>query len=185
MTVVVAVKSEGRVVFGADRQTTEERDIGHTKATPKVFRIGSGLTVGCTVSSRFSQILRWHLDVPPHPKSLSVDRFLITRFVPALRATLVDHHYVLDTDRDEDLKSGVMLLACRDQMAVIHTNYQVDRYRAAAVGVGSGGDLAVAAAVTSLAYDRDPERAARHGVRVASEMSTTCGGGIQIMDHKP
>ena len=85
MTCIVGVEHAGGVVVGGDSNYSDGSTQG-LLAGAKVFRRG-GYVFGVAGSARVADLLRYQLSLPPAP-TVKVHRYLVTKVVPAIRATL-------------------------------------------------------------------------------------------------
>ncbi len=180
MTCVIGVRgADGTIAIGADSSAGGV----YSFDTRKMFRLG-GLTVGYTSSFRFGQIVRYYVKPPAHPKSMSVEEYLVTRFVPEMKLRLSENGFVSDTNIDEDLKSGLLLVACRDRLTRIHTNYQVEVHRSSVAAVGCGEEVACGSAMASMRAGVPIRQVVKDALKDAAALSPYVAGPFYTTIHK-
>lgn len=139
MTCIVGLVEDGQVFIGGDSAgiagwaLTLRKDV-------KVFRNGDFL-IGGTSSFRMLQLLH-HAFVPPgYDESISLEKYMSTTFVDAIRQCLKDGGWAQKTSEQES--GGVFLVGFRGRLFQIEGDYQVgeaiDGYNA----VGCGSDVAL------------------------------------------
>ncbi|MFE9886268.1 hypothetical protein [Streptomyces scopuliridis] len=139
MTVIVGLVHKGRVHLGGDSagvsgyRLTVRRD-------PKVFATGP-YVMGFTTSFRMGQLLH-HAFKPPRPKG-DLDRFMVTRFIDALRSCLKDGGWAQKDSEQE--RAGCFLVGIHGRLYAIDSDYQVGESADNYAAVGSGDEIALGA----------------------------------------
>lgn len=136
MTVIVAARtSASKVVVAADRMTS----FGGSRMENLEAKlwVSGRYVVGCAGDLRAAQVLRYGMNWPTYRPKEDVDwmRFVVTRVVPAMRATLEDHVLHLDRSYLGDVN---VLLAIGGRFAAVYDNGAVMSDRTGRTAVGSG-----------------------------------------------
>lgn len=170
MTCIVGVVDrEGRVWMGGDARAS----MGWVKqqlSGPKVFRNGPML-LGGTGALRSLQLLQYALTVPEHPEGLSIEGYLSTTFVNAVRECFKAAGLASKTNEQES-HNGAILVGYRGTLAQIDSGYGVLLSAHGYDAVGSGAEVALGALYAT------EELPARHRVRLALEAATRFSTGV-------
>ena len=145
MTCIVGVEHETGVYIGGDSATIAGWTLELT-GRPKVFRVGEFL-IGAAGSPRVSGLIRHAFAPPPVPaKAKKLDRYMVTEFVPMLRAVLADagaerkmHEVAAVPD------SSTFLVGVRGRLFTIWSDYQVTHALHRYSAVGCATDVALGA----------------------------------------
>ena len=99
MTCIVGVEHNRRVYMGGDSAAVAGWDISQT-AERKVFMVGDFI-IGYTTSFRMGQLLEYELRLPEYDGPPNMG-YMVTRFVPAVRACLKDGGFTkVENNREE------------------------------------------------------------------------------------
>lgn len=110
-------------------------------ALVKVFRTQDFL-IGYTSSFRMGQILEYHLEVPQQKEAGDL-RYLVSKFIPCVRACLKE--YWFSTLGDKDDQGGTFLLGYRGHLYAVHADFQVNESSDGIDACGSGKGYALGA----------------------------------------
>lgn len=139
MTVIAALVQNNIVYMGGDSAAVGGYDLT-VRSDPKVF-INAHVVIGFTMSFRFGQILQYHL-VPPEKPWHETDpmRYMVEKFVPAMRAVLKDHGWArIDNSQEE---GGRCLIGYAGRLFYIDHDYQVGEPLDSFAAVGCGAQIA-------------------------------------------
>jgi len=155
MTIIVGlVSDDGTVVIGSDSAATAEDALElHTAAAdsgPKVFAHPAGFMVGFCGSFRVGQLVRHCFSVVPALKSQEPMAYLVGPFTKALRKCLKDSG-CLETENGIETMDASLLLAYKNKLYVIQSDFQVSEPFHGYTAIGSGS----AAALGSLYANKD------------------------------
>ena len=172
MTCIVALKAaDGSVLMGADSAGVGGYSV-QARVDPKIYRVGSML-IGFTTSFRMGQLLGYSLSAPDHHADVTVERYMATAFVDAVRACLKAGGYA---KKDSEVESGgVFLVAYRGRIFEIESDYQVGERVEPYSAVGCGVDLALGSLFTSAGLIHEP----RARVMKALETAATYSAGVR------
>lgn len=109
---------------------------------PKVFQRGEFL-FGATSSFRMMQLIQYSLKIVPQKARQSMDAYLRTVFVDALRECLSGGGYA--TKKNEVETAGTFLVGYRGRLFRVDSDYQVLESRDAYNAVGCGSNYALGA----------------------------------------
>lgn len=144
MTTIVGVVKNGHVILGADSQVTSQT---RPNMHPKMQKItnNNGYLIAGSGDSTPCDILQ-HIFIPPVPtitERKDLYKFMITKFVPAMRETLDENGYKLDgSDKDAGFD---MLFAFDGEIFEIDSDFSVLLNGEGIYGIGSGSPFAIGA----------------------------------------
>lgn len=170
MTVIVGLVHKGRVHLGGDSagvcgyQLTVRRD-------PKVFSNGP-YVMGFTSSFRMGQLLQ-HAFQAPHPAG-SLDQFMVTTFIDALRTCLKDGGWARKDSEQE--QAGTFLVGVHGRLFVIQGDYQVGEPADGYAAVGCGDELALGALHATATLDMPPRDRVATALAAADHHSAGVAG---------
>ena len=139
MTCVVAVIENGKVWMGADSAGVAGYSLTVRK-DPKIFRVGDAL-IGFTSSFRMGQLLGYRLSLPKRHQDVSVDQYMHTVFIDAVRDALKAGGYSANQNGRED--AGVFLVGYEGRLFKIENDYQIGESLLPYRACGCGEDLAL------------------------------------------
>lgn len=141
MSVVVAVKENGRVVFGADTQITTGslKYCSTSESNLKVIKMPHGVLIGKSglmkVTNVFTSHPEWFSELPADGLS---KRFLVKSVMPKLIRELKNNNLLNKEELPAIEMEGSFLIAQRDKLFFIHQSFAVFEVPFfAAIGCGS------------------------------------------------
>ena len=144
MTTIVAVCKNGNVTIGADSQVTDGSRPNRHPRMEKITK-NNGYLIAGSGDSQPCDILQ-HIFVPPVPsvqERKDLYKFMIVKFIPAMRECLEDNGWKPSTD---DKESGFnMLFAFDGEVFDIGDDFSVLLNDDGIYGVGSGSPYAIGA----------------------------------------
>jgi ATP-dependent protease HslVU (ClpYQ) peptidase subunit len=159
MTTIVAVVKNGNVTMGADSQVTDDSRPNMHARMEKITKnngwliAGSGDSTPCDIFQ--------HIFIPPVPNSnerKDLYKFMITKFVPAMREALEENGWKED---DKDPSSGFsMLFAFDGEVFDIGSDFSVLLNSDGIYGVGNGSKIAIGALYAGASVEKALEIAA-------------------------
>lgn len=194
MTTIVAVQGSGWAVVGYDSQVTEEDGRRYTMArgSSKVAKNGEYL-LGAAGDVRAINILAYAF-APPKVGDLTgvrLDRFITSKFVPALRLCFETQGYAASKESKEIAEQGsVVLVVVNGTIYVIGEDYSWVRDSGAIYAFGSGGDYALGS-LYSYGIEKVTSRVdiaqdlIRNSLAVASKLDPGTGAPFHIMTQRP
>lgn len=144
MTTIVGICKNGNVTLGADSQVTVDSTIVNSKITEKITK-NNGYLIAGAGDAMACDILQ-HVFIPPIPNATerkNLYKFMITKFVPAMRECLEENEYKPDSS---DKDSGFSFLIAFDgELFDISDDYSVLISDDGIYGVGNGAKWAMGA----------------------------------------
>lgn len=151
MTCVVAFKHEGDVWMGADSAGVDTNLGLVTRKDPKIYRVGEFL-LGFTSSFRMGQLLGHALNVSKRHPSISVELYMATTFIDAVRHTLKAGGYARIDNGEES--GGTFLVAYEGRIFNVSSDFQVGESVHDYDAVGCGAAVALGA-LHAMSYDQN------------------------------
>lgn len=190
MTTIIAVQGQSWAVVGFDSRVTEESGRVYTlgRGSSKVVKNGQYL-LGAAGDVRAINILAYSFN-PPKAGDLTgvrLDRFITSKFVPALRSCFEDHGYASRELREQAQHGSVVLAIVNGQIYEIDEDYAWVRDATGIYSFGSGGDYALGAmyAMTkdSLADSgvETAKKVVRDALQIAARLDVGSGSPFHIM----
>lgn len=168
MTCIVGIQHDGRVYIGGDSAGVAGYAIT-TRADTKVFTTGP-YVMGFTTSFRMGQLLHYSLDAPA-PRGKSLDKFMATTFIDAVRDCLDKGGWLSkDNDREE---GGTFLVGVAGNLYAIDSDHQIGRTVDGYAAVGCGSDLALGSLFTTQKVDKPKAR-----IKAALEAAAYHSAGV-------
>lgn len=183
MTTIAAIQGNGWAVVGFDSLVTEDsRAFFLPKESGKVGKNGPYL-IGAAGDMRAINLVLHSLKPPlpsPSDVGLKLDRFISTKFVPALKACFDEAQYGEKGSQDSSVIAVV-----NGAIYEIGSNYEWCRDREGIYAVGSGSDYALGSMYETQQGKKRTVTHARSSLRSALAISSTLdvstGGDIQIL----
>lgn len=178
MTAIVGLVHGNRVYIGGDSLGSNS----YTKTEyvePKVFHNGEFL-IGYTSTFRFGEIVE-HLFVPPERggNSGSDKAYLVSKFIPALRACLEESKY---TAESHEGRSGVALIGYQGHLYKLQDDFSILENTAGYDATGSGEEVALGSLYTSYSLVQDdPEFILRTALSAAGHHVPSVGGRSNVL----
>ena len=145
MTCIVAVAHEGKVTMGADSASVSGWDVT-IERFPKIVEVGSFL-IGFTSSWRMGQLLAHSMTPPERLEGQTVEAYLITGFIGAVRQALRDGGFAKKENEVE--QGGQFLVGFEGRIFQVHSDYQVAENEIGFDACGSGADYAMGAMLST------------------------------------
>jgi len=142
MTVIIAYKEHGKVYMGGDAGATSGSSTRASKLE-KVFTIGDEFLIGYTSSFRMGQIIEHCFKPPNYKEGASIQKYLVSSFVPKLTAVLENHNFLVF--KDNEAIGGTFLLGFKGKIFEIGSDMQVNEFKENYHAVGSGERYALGA----------------------------------------
>lgn len=177
MTCIVGIEHQGRVWIGGDSLATDDNgNIAHLRGE-KVFRNGP-LVIGVTGSLRCTQLLHHALRVPERRRGQSVDAWMCTDFIGAVRAAFAGGGWEKKKDDGEAL-GGFFLVGIGSALYAVDDDFCATRAREGYQAMGTGGRCAKGAL---YATRRQPvEYRIKMALRAACATNAFCAPPFTIL----
>lgn len=158
MTTIVAVCKNGNVIMGADSQVTDGSRPNRHLRMEKITK-NNGYLIAGSGDSQPCDILQY-IFVPPVPtvqERKDLYKFMITKFVPAIRECLEENGW---KPSSEDKDAGFnMLFAFDGEVFDIGDDFSVLLNDDGIYGVGSGSPIAIGALYAGVSVEKALEYA--------------------------
>lgn len=155
MSVVIAIRKNGRIYMAADTQTScGDRKISyHNEDSRKIHRFENGMLLGATGSVHSWQIICAHPEYFTIPEDGELTkRYVVQNIIPKICKCYRDND-MCEREEGEPAKLGESyLLAYKDKLFLIGGAFDVEILTHYA-GIGSGRDLALAGLIELDAED--------------------------------
>lgn len=175
MTTIAAIQGSSWVVIGYDSQVSE--DSGRKYELPqnagKCFTVGDYF-IGVAGDFRAVNILA-HNFRPPDPGKNSgeeLDKFMTSKFVPALKKCFDDNFYGKDSEH-----GSLLLVVVNATVYEIGANYDCMRDSSGMYAIGSGGDFALGAMFSLDSSKRRTVKNSQDMVTTAISIAATLDAG--------
>ena len=152
--------------MGGDSAAVSDWDI-QVSANPKVFQIGDFL-IGYTSSFRMGQLLQYNLEIPENTCGKDDMKYLVTKFIPAVRDCLKNGGYTKIDSNQEN--GGFFLVGYRGKAYKVASDFQITRMSNKFVAVGCGEKYALGALAAQKI--EHPENAVIRALEIAGMFSS-------------
>ena len=185
MSIVVAVRKNGRTVMAADSLTSfgdSQRIPSANSTTAKVQRVGGSL-LGSTGWAIYDNILDSFLATRPGP-DLSFERPIFEFFLELWRALHERYTFVNDQSQGKDspfgdLDSSFLIGSPKGIYKVSH-DLDVCRFEQY-YAIGSGSEYALGAMYSLYDQNLNADEIARRAVHTAMQFDVHCGGEVECL----
>jgi ATP-dependent protease HslVU (ClpYQ) peptidase subunit len=192
MTTIVAVQGQAWAVVGFDSRVTEEGGRSYTlgRGSAKVVKNGQYL-LGAAGDVRAINILAYAFQ-PPKALDLTgvrLDRFMTSKFVPALRECFEDHGYAAKESKEQAQHGSTVLAIVNGQIYEIDEDYAWVRDTTGIYSFGSGGDYAIGAMYAKYGGDisnmnmADVQKLIRESLHIAARLDIGSGPPFHILNQ--
>lgn len=192
MTTIVAVQGQSWAVVGFDSRVTEDGGRSYTlgRGSAKVVKNGQYL-LGAAGDVRAINILAYAFQ-PPKALDLvgiRLDRFMTSKFVPALRECFEDHGYAAKESKEQAQHGSTVLAIVNGQIYEIDEDYAWVRDTTGIYSFGSGGDYAIGAMYSKAGDDLaslsmiDVQKLIRESLHIAAKLDIGSGPPFHILSQ--
>jgi ATP-dependent protease HslVU (ClpYQ) peptidase subunit len=192
MTTIVAVQGPSWAVVGFDSRVTEDTGRSYTlgRGSAKVVKNGQYL-LGAAGDVRAINILAYAFQ-PPKALDLTgirLDRFMTSKFVPALRECFEDHGYAVKESKEQATHGSTVLAIVNGQIYEIDEDYAWVRDTTGIYSFGSGGDYAIGAMFAKAGDDvaslnmTDVQKLIRESLHIAAKLDIGSGPPFHILSQ--
>jgi len=184
MTCVVSIETEKGVYLGCESlgSNTFTSDNYHYS---KIFQVGE-MFFGISGSYRVAQALQYSLVVPERGESEDDEAFLAGKLVNHMRLTLEECGCLSQTSAEgtpsvQNMGEASLILAYRDKIYLIQSDFSILRPKSGEICIGSGGYHAQASLFTSKNLDIPPEDRIKLALQCASNYVISCNDDIRVI----
>lgn len=192
MTTIIAVQGQSWAVVGFDSRVTEEDGRSYTlgRGSAKVVKNGQYL-LGAAGDVRAINILAYAF-TPPKAMDLTgvrLDRFITSKFVPALRSCFEDHGYAARESKEQAQHGSVILAIVNGQIYEIGEDYAWVRDTTGIYSFGSGGDYALGAMYAKAGEEVaaqgvvETQKIVRESLTIAARLDVGSGPPFHVMSQ--
>lgn len=191
MTTIVGVQGPGWAVIGYDSRVVEEGGRSYVlgRGSAKVIKNGPYL-LGAAGDVRAINILAYSFTPPKPAADLSgvrLDRFMTSKFVPALRECFEDLGYAPRETREQAHHGSIVLATIHGQIYEIGDDYAWVRDTTGIYSCGSGAPYALGAMYASAGENladsgvTETQRVIRDALSVASRLDVGTGPPFHVV----
>lgn len=190
MTTIVAVQGSAWAVVGFDSRVTEEAGRSYTlgRGSAKVMKNGQYL-LGAAGDVRAINILAYAFDPPKAAELVGtrLDRFMTSKFVPALRACFEDHGYAARESKEQATHGSTVLAIVNGSIYEIGEDYAWVRDTTGIYSFGSGGDYALGAMYAKHGDDiaslnvAEVQKLVRDSLHIAAKLDPGSGPPFHVI----
>ena len=177
MTCVVALKEKGVVYMGCDSAGVGGWYARSNRVDPKIYRLNAML-IGFTTSFRMGQLLGHALTLPQHHADVAVEKYMVTKFVDAVRDCLKAGGWA-EKEKDQE-RAGNFLVAYKGRIFEIESDYQVGERDEPFNAVGCGADLALGSLFTTVGSKHSPRARVLFALEAAAAFSAGVHGPFRV-----
>jgi ATP-dependent protease HslVU (ClpYQ) peptidase subunit len=182
MTSLIAIQHEDWALLAGDSQTTSYNLSGDCSPMGKIAKNGKYLVAAAGLVRGMNLIQ--HVFVPPVPPRKNLDKFMVDKFVPALRKCFIASGYDMKDDGDVAQHDNEFLVAVNGVIFFIDEAYGVERTAGKIYCTGSGAELALGAAhalgATEVNDWEDAITLAESAIKTAIRYDIYSGGQVQV-----
>lgn len=186
MTCVAGIVHAGEVYIGADSAGVDACYGLTVRADEKVFvreRSGTRWVFGFCGSFRIGQLLRYSLDIPEPEDDDDPTKFMVTKFVDAVRCCLAEGGALRTTKKYRE-EAGTFLVGLRGDLFTIEGDLQVARAVDPYAAIGCGDHLAVGAMHALADTRKRPEAKIEAALAAAERYSAGVRGPFHVVSTK-
>jgi 20S proteasome alpha/beta subunit len=176
MTCVIGYVAKDGIYMGCDSQGTDDYLNKFHILEEKIFTKGEFIFGGAGCY-RMIQLLKHSFTPPKKPSRMSVDKYICTLFIDALRKCLKEAGYSKIEDNTESAENGYFLVGYKNSLYTVYGNFQAERYKTPYCSIGCGGELANGAMDVLLLETKikKPEKILKRALLTASKFSAGVG----------
>lgn len=190
MTTIIAVQGPSWAVVGFDSKVTEDGGRSYTlgRGSAKVMKNGQYL-LGAAGDVRAINILAYAFS-PPSAGDLTgikLDRFMTSKFIPALRQCFEEHGYVAKEHKEQAVHGSTVLAIVNGQIYEIGEDYAWVRDTTGIYSFGSGGGYALATMYAKWGDElndlslADTQKLVREALQVAGKLDAGSGPPFHVL----
>ena len=191
MTVIAAMKANGKVYMGCDSSFLYTETMQVTKRTQSKLIVKDEMVIGLTtVGCRIFQIIKYKLKLPTTRKLKDEDllEYMVIQFCGKLQKVLHSESLLVeDTDRknaEPSISPAAFLIGIRDRIFQIGEDFDVAEINMPFLAIGGGGEYAIGSleATISLVMQLDPEHHLIYALKTAEKFNAGVRGPFQLIN---
>jgi hypothetical protein len=176
MTAIAGLVSGGKAWIGGDSAGVGGLSLSVRKDS-KVFK-NNEFVIGCTSSFRMIQLLQYSFTPPVPLEKVDGHRYMVTQFIPALRACFRDGGFLSTSNGVE--QGGNFLVGWRGELYSIESDFQVAQMHDKFYACGCGEDLVLGSLFTTAGTKLKPEERITKALQAAERFSAGVRGPFTI-----
>lgn len=176
MTCIVGLVEDKKVYMGGDSTVTGY--VSQTMTLRKVFKHQNCL-IGYSGSVRMCNLLQYAFTVPEHPDDMSVEHYLTTVFVDALRTLMKEAGNATKVNEQES-STGYFLIGYHGRLFNISADYSLVEVAEGFDAVGSGSSVALGAMYATRHMSLKPKKRIELALEAASHLCWGVGEPFYI-----
>lgn len=143
MTCCIGYKTNKNIYFIGDTQGSydENKEI---RLDPKIFKMNNMLFAVCG-SFRMRDVLMYELNIPKLGLNEDIDRYVRTTVINGIRNLFIEKGICIKTEESDLVSPGDILIAIRNKIYKIESDFQVGEINKPYVAIGCGSREAMAA----------------------------------------
>lgn len=181
MTCVIGYQTDDGIWIGADSAGSTEYGAQTIRADTKVFYHGPMLFGFCG-SYRMGQLLRYNLELSPHPKGMDDYEYMVRHFIEDVRDVLHDGGFTKIKNNVE--MGGFFIVAYKDGLYQIEDDFQVGVNTRDYVCIGSGEEYAYGAMAVLTETTEDPVKVIKRALKVSADNNAFVAPPFLVKKHK-
>lgn len=135
MTCIVGLKFNDKIYIGADNAGSS-MVLKTFRGDKKVFIKEKEMIIGFTSSYRMGNLLQYKLDLPGFIESKSVDEYMYSDFIEAVRTLFFNSGFSHKENNEES--GGTFIVGYKKNLYVIQGDFQIEKPADDFAAVGSG-----------------------------------------------
>lgn len=195
MTIIVAVKTDEKIIIGADKRVTEDDTIvseesskilikdltienSHTIKHEKFLIAFSGLYSLFELLKTFT--------VPLKNSNESFIEYLYDKFVPALNSYLQEYYFIRNYNNGQTGVEWELLLAYRNQLFRVEFNLGICEVTTPYYAIGAPRDIALGSLHTAMKKEKNPVEIfmVQNAIRACAAHNITCNNNMELYSIK-
>ena len=182
MTTLIAIQHDDWCMIAGDSQTTSYHLSGDASPMGKIATNGRYMVAAAGLVRGMNLIQ--HAFTPPRPPKTNLDKFMVTKFLPAMRSAFIKAGYDMKDDGDVAQHDNEFIVAVNGTLYLIDEAYGIERTGGRLYVSGSGMELALGAAYALGLHEVDDWQEAvdilEAAVKTAIKYDVYSGGLVQI-----
>jgi len=182
MTTLIAVQHEDWCLIAGDSQTTSYHLSADCSPMGKIATNGKYLVAAAGLVRGMNLIQ--HAFTPPRAPKNNLDKFMVNKFLPALRSCFIKSGYDMKDDGDVAQHDNEFMIAVNGTIYLIDEAYGIERTANKIYVTGTGMELALGAAHALGLQDVDDWEIAveiiEEAVKTAIKYDVYSGGLVQV-----
>ena len=191
MTVIAALKADGKVYMGCDSIFMSPSSFDITKRAQSKILVKDEMIIGLTTTGcRVFQVLQYKLKLPSTHKIKTEDltEYMVVQFCAKVKSLLQKEEILIDDSDRKDagpsLSPASFLVAIRNKLYEITGDFDVAEVDMPFMAIGGASDYAMGSleATTNLITQLDPEHHLIYALKTAEKYNAGVSGPFQLVN---